>query len=110
MLLEPSDTPQALGKASYWGIRDYRPIAATALVEGAARAATTSGSRCQCPVPAGDEQLRAFDLEGGFAPEILDAAGDWTGIVYFDDISIRSSSGGDCLAPAHFAAHRARIR
>ena len=39
--------------------------------------------------PAGDNQLSAVILEGVFTAEILTLPDDWTGNVYFDDITIQ---------------------
>ena len=42
----------------------------------------------QVAVPAGDVRLISFVLEGVFAPEDTRLPTDWTGTMYFDDISI----------------------
>jgi hypothetical protein len=85
MMIVPSDDKQTFGKASYWGIRITTESGDT-LAKGAPR-----GYNEWFPVsvtaPAGDTQLSAIILEGVFTSDLALGA-DWTGTMYFDDISV----------------------
>jgi len=86
MYIEPTDVKETFGQASYWGIRITTESGET-LVKGAPRG-YNSWFLVSVPVPAGDARLMNFVLEGVFAPEDTRLPTDWTGNVYFDDITI----------------------
>jgi len=85
MLIEPSDKAETFGPLSYWGIRITTESGDT-LAKGSPR-----GYNEWFPVsvtaPAGDTQLSAVVVEGVFAADTK-LPSDWTGNVYFDDITI----------------------
>ena len=86
MMIAPIDDKQTFGKASYWGIRITTESGDT-LAKGAPR-----GYNEWFPVsvtaPAGDTQLSAIILEGVFSVDVGVPLSDWTGTMYFDDISV----------------------
>ena len=86
MLIEPSDPKETFGPNSYWGIRITTESGET-LAKGSPRG-YNMWFPVQVAVPAGDVRLISFVLEGVFAPEDTRLPTDWTGTMYFDDISI----------------------
>ena len=87
MLLEPSDPKLVFGAGSYWGIRITSESGDT-LATGAPRG-YNQWFPVSVPLPIGDVRLISFVLEGVFTPEDTRLPTDWTGTVYFDDITIQ---------------------
>jgi len=86
MLIEPSDPKETFGPASYWGIRITSESGDT-LAKGAPRG-YNEWFPVSVTVPIGDVRLLSFVLEGVFAPEDTRLPADWTGNMYFDEITI----------------------
>jgi hypothetical protein len=89
MMLQPSGTPPALGKATYFGIRVYSESNPdTGTIVRFQPPAYGQWFKVSTPLPSGDVQLISYAVEGGIAADILTTDPPWIGAVYIDDVTI----------------------
>jgi len=87
MMLSPTvGTNPTLGRAAYFGIHIVSESGDT-LIKGSPRG-YNEWFPISAPLHAGDTQITSFWLEGVFATDLL-PAGDWTGALYIDDVTIQ---------------------
>jgi hypothetical protein len=89
MLVQPSGTPPALGKATYFGIRVYSESNPdTGTLVKFQPPAYGQWFKMSTPLPAGDVQVISYAVEGGIATDVIINPADWVGAVYIDDVTI----------------------
>jgi hypothetical protein len=89
LMVEPSGNPPAIGRATYFGVRVYSESSPDvgAIVKFPLRG-YKEWFQVSTALPAGDLQLSQFAVEGVFVNDLA-VAGDWTGAVYIDDVTIQ---------------------
>jgi hypothetical protein len=87
MLVQPSGSPPALSKATYFGIRVVTENNPDGVIVKFTPPAYGQWFKVSTPLPAGDVQLISFAVEGVLATDLLTQ--DWIGAVYVDDVTIQ---------------------